>query len=449
MAHIHFSRGKSYELAINGDENPTEYLESEGERLIKEMVQKQLNKQVSLKEQLQEGKVFETCAEFVPLTKLTSGQISFTNFKELAEKVSHVEDLKSKGLTEKEIDFLNDYEKGESYFEEKYKKVELSALKTNLEEIQKKIEKRSKGVPDEKSSGGKDSGVSRHELELSLCVKPQSEHTKLLQFALSCQQSSSTAVDSRPLNHPINSLKEIESELFGHLKPPLPKRRKKRPRDHWEGVGQVSIVGSDEASPSSSLWDKRSAPQRVKRPAKRADGESRVYECATKRVFTIRDGEIVPLDGRTREVMGKGCASPSDSSTEGHPFVFADACGESSTSSLQLVPLEMIQNNKMTEEEMSENPHFNKSYSRGEPSQVLYIKNISPAVKEDDLVRLFGHFETPGENKIAYRLMTGRMKGQAFITFPTIEKASQALEAINGYYCKGKPLVLQFGKSKK
>lgn len=41
------------------------------------------------------------------------------------------------------------------------------------------------------------------------------------------------------------------------------------------------------------------------------------------------------------------------------------------------------------------------------------------------------------------------MKGQAFITFPKVEQASEALEDVNGYILNDKPMVIAFGKVKK
>lgn len=42
----------------------------------------------------------------------------------------------------------------------------------------------------------------------------------------------------------------------------------------------------------------------------------------------------------------------------------------------------------------------------------------------------------------------GRMKGQAFVTFPSVKQASEALEDTNGFILKDKPMVVVFGKVK-
>lgn len=49
--------------------------------------------------------------------------------------------------------------------------------------------------------------------------------------------------------------------------------------------------------------------------------------------------------------------------------------------------------------------------------QTLFIKNLTRNVTEMDLSDLFGHFQGTSENKIIYRLMNGKMRGQAFVTF--------------------------------
>jgi len=78
---------------------------------------------------------------------------------------------------------------------------------------------------------------------------------------------------------------------------------------------------------------------------------------------------------------------------------------------------------------------------------ILYIKNLSPDVKEADLAALYIRFQSPGK-KLLFRLMQhGRMKGQAFVTFPVTETARLALQLTNGFRLKGKPVVIQYGRA--
>jgi len=44
-------------------------------------------------------------------------------------------------------------------------------------------------------------------------------------------------------------------------------------------------------------------------------------------------------------------------------------------------------------------------------------------------------------------IMGGRMKGQAFVTFPNVESAKRALSEVHGYLLHYKPMIIEFGKS--
>jgi len=45
--------------------------------------------------------------------------------------------------------------------------------------------------------------------------------------------------------------------------------------------------------------------------------------------------------------------------------------------------------------------------------------------------------------------MAGKMAGQAFIYFPSIEKAQQAFTLINGYVLHSKPIIIEYGRNPK
>lgn len=50
--------------------------------------------------------------------------------------------------------------------------------------------------------------------------------------------------------------------------------------------------------------------------------------------------------------------------------------------------------------------------------QVLYLKNLGPRVTMKDLVALFARFQKEDRPLLQFRLLSGRMRDQAFITFP-------------------------------
>uniref|UniRef100_A0A3Q2CA39 RNA binding motif protein 41 n=1 Tax=Cyprinodon variegatus TaxID=28743 RepID=A0A3Q2CA39_CYPVA len=88
------------------------------------------------------------------------------------------------------------------------------------------------------------------------------------------------------------------------------------------------------------------------------------------------------------------------------------ACGE-----IETLTDEEILNNRESEEEIRRIPRF-KSYQPGNTSKVLCVKNLSAQASIAQLVALFSRFEQKDGPPVVYRLLTGRMKGQAFITLP-------------------------------
>ncbi|RCV44993.1 hypothetical protein SETIT_9G418100v2 [Setaria italica] len=109
-----------------------------------------------------------------------------------------------------------------------------------------------------------------------------------------------------------------------------------------------------------------------------------------------------------------------------------------------------IEKDKLPPEEILSLPMF-KNYTPGNPAIVLYIKNLAKDVTHDDFFYVFGSlFESMDSVRsgLSIKLMQeGRMRGQAFVTFPTVELAQRALNLAHGYVFKGKPMIIQFGRN--
>ncbi|XP_054612152.1 RNA-binding protein 41 [Dunckerocampus dactyliophorus] len=108
---------------------------------------------------------------------------------------------------------------------------------------------------------------------------------------------------------------------------------------------------------------------------------------------------------------------------------------------------EEILENRETEEDIRRIPRF-RNYQPGNPSKVLCVRNLSAQASVAQLVALFSRFECASGPPVLYRLLTGRMKGQAFISLPDTETAQKALELVHGYRLLGKPLVVEFGRER-
>ncbi|KAK7396037.1 hypothetical protein VNO78_16737 [Psophocarpus tetragonolobus] len=109
-----------------------------------------------------------------------------------------------------------------------------------------------------------------------------------------------------------------------------------------------------------------------------------------------------------------------------------------------------LERGKLPPEEILSLPMF-KNYTAGNPAPVLYIKNLAKDVIVDDFYfifgSLFGSIEAAKSGLQVKLMQEGRMRGQAFLTFPSIELAHHGLNLVNGYVLKGKPMIIQFGRN--
>lgn len=182
---------------------------------------------------------------------------------------------------------------------EKHKNYEKSLLKKRLEDIKNVIVEY-----DLKQTENKTSEISErsHKDEFALSVKPNSVETKLLKFALDSNKR-----DSVKLPHPMDQIKEIEGDCFGHLQSsPLPTLNKiqKKCRNLANKIKRTG--GVEKTSPnfistekekgnaafvSVSKWDSKEVTEtRIEvKPSK-------VYTCNPGNLYTIKDGQIVRIN---------------------------------------------------------------------------------------------------------------------------------------------------------
>jgi len=72
----------------------------------------------------------------------------------------------------------------------------------------------------------------------------------------------------------------------------------------------------------------------------------------------------------------------------------------------------------------------------------IFVGNISPEVKEEELEKLFSEFGDVESAEIVFDKLTGESRKFGFIKMPDETEATNAIKNINGKNLKGKELVV-------
>ncbi|XP_015481636.1 RNA-binding protein 41 isoform X1 [Parus major] len=374
--------------SLSSDELLLEDLETEGERQLKSLLHHQLDTSVSIEQCKSKRRCFAPAAFYKPFGEEAAGALTLSQFQALQESDKETSSLRELGLSDSEILLWKNQASAR-------KGCGLGAApeatQERLHAIQEKLQERQRilALP-QRFAGSKQ--LSRREMEIENALFQGTDRHSFLRALYHEDDTQKRATDEKD---PMVHLESVYQELLS----------KKCPE-------KVQSATSDPClSPSPTL------------------------QRATTEESSLPD----------QEEQAEQAASPSVSATKPHqspprPVVIKEP--------VEFVPEEEILKNRLSEEELQNIPRFS-SYHPGEPSKVLYLKNLAPRVTVKDLVALFARFQKEDSPLIQFRLLSGRMRDQAFITFPDTESAQSALRLLNGYKLQGKPLVIAFGKSRK
>lgn len=83
------------------------------------------------------------------------------------------------------------------------------------------------------------------------------------------------------------------------------------------------------------------------------------------------------------------------------------------------------------------------------PNTTLYIKNIDSKIKKDEVKKqLYGLCITYGRILDVITTRANGMRGQAFVVFEDLASSTSALRALDGFHFYGKPLIINYAKTK-
>nr|XP_060494025.1 RNA-binding protein 41 isoform X1 [Panthera onca]XP_060494035.1 RNA-binding protein 41 isoform X1 [Panthera onca] len=406
---------------VKSGEHVLEELETEGERQLKSLLQHQLDTSVSIEECVSKKESFAPGTMYKPFGKEAAGTMTLSQFQTLHEKDQETASLRELGLNETEILIWKSHVSGE-------KKTRLratpEAIQNRLQDIEERISERQRILclpqrfakskqltrREMEIENSLFQGADRHSFLKALYYQAYHKKTSADKYMTSMKRKIKLGTKDEPQKKnkgdPMNNLESFYQEMIMKKRLEEFQLMRGEPFASHSLVSATSVGDSGTAENPSLLQDKGKQAAQGKGPSLHV---AKVFDNSPEQCWTGPKKLTQPIE---------------------------------------FVPEDEIQRNRLSEEEIRKIPMFS-SYNPGEPNKVLYLKNLSPRVTERDLVSLFARFQEKKGPPIQFRMMTGRMRGQAFITFPNKELAQQALHLVNGYKLRGKIMVIEFGKNKK
>ncbi|XP_061559045.1 RNA-binding protein 41 [Phycodurus eques] len=374
--------------------------ETEGQRQLHSLLLRQLHTQVDIDRCVAKKRSFAPAALYRPFGEQASGVRSLSQFQALQDDEHELANLRELGLTDPEIQLWQSRDAPEVPEQCHGVCAAPDVKRQRLQAIQDKIAARAELLARPQRFAASQP-LSRREMEIEQALFQGSERQGFLTALYHRDENNQDGLQGAASTDPVASLYR---DLLS--KEPQGGEAARPSRLSTSAVSHDSLQGvdsqSEEVSPEPS--ERRASPRlEISRPI-----------------------------GSLRGAEGAG---------SGQPLTV--------TGRVATVTDQEILENRETQEGIRSIPRF-RNYRPGKPSRVVCVKNLSPQASVAQLVALFSRFEgTGGGPPLLYRLLTGRMKGQAFVTLPDTEAAQNALQLLHGYRLLGKPLVLEFGRERK
>ncbi|GAB1606742.1 RNA-binding protein 41-like [Argonauta hians] len=398
---------------------PDQTSKTEGEQQIKYLAEKQLDTKLTKEQYISHKRTFVEKVLYKPQTAELKGICSLDSFSKIQKQDEELEFLRLCGLSEDEICVKKEHDSVKEEEEEK-KEEEFSARKRARYGINPTVEKEMMTNINEKINEKKShfnipnsfNGarcISRLQMELENSSRNPKESSYLNCLVTTTATTTTTKTNNGEYiceDDPINQLKDISDSLVS--------------KKH----ASISSMENEDTLDLEPHSQTTNSAEKISLKCKKINHSDKVeHYLPDQNTKVCRP--ISTLDERSK-----------NDTTSDTPI--RD----------EVVPISkpLISRNCVPAEEILLLDRF-KNYSRGEKNNTLYVKNLSKNVTEKDLMKLFSHFDTD-QSPVQYKLLSGKMRGQAFITFETPDIAEAALELVHGFVLKTKPVIIQYGKKK-
>ncbi|XP_037605622.1 RNA-binding protein 41 [Sebastes umbrosus] len=400
--------------------------ETEGQRQLHSLLLQQLHTDVDIDRCVAKRQCFAPAALYRPFGEQAAGVRSLSQFQALQDGEQELASLRELGLTDTEILQWRSRDVSEAAEKSHGVYAAPGAKQQRLQVIRDKIEARAELLSRPQRFAASQP-LSRREMEIERALFQGTDRLGFLTALYHRDEDNQEGQERAPSSDPMDSL----------YRDVLSKDRKQA--SDTTGASHLSThrVISDQSPDSQKS-------QEASEHLPELQGENLSIQSSSdpteQQLAQDRPGHpppAAPTQINISQPIGSLCGAAKARS--GRPLTVR---GE-----IETISDEEILKNRESEDGIQSNPRF-RNYQPGKPSKVLYVKNLSAQASVAQLVALFSRFEQENKPPVLYRLLTGRMKGQAFITLPDAETAQKALQLVHGYRLLGKPLVVEFGRER-
>ncbi|KAK2826988.1 hypothetical protein Q7C36_017914 [Tachysurus vachellii] len=392
------------------DDGPLpEEQETEGQRQLHNLLLQQLDTDVDIDRCVAKKKCFAPAALYKPFGEQAAGVRSLAQFQALQDGEQELASLRELGLTDAEIQLWRNRDAQDKTSSGKNRGVIVApeARDERMQVIWDKMAARAELLSrPQRFSGSR--ALTRREMEIEKALFHGTDRSNFLTALYHQEGASDDGQQGATFSNPMDSLyRDILNDQQEHSESVTYFHQTDPDRDQTPRLDPETDPDSDR----SHALNSQSAGIT---PSKNQESAS------------------VPQKPTVNQPIGR----------------VTSCCGPVTVSgTVEEISDEEIRNNRETEDGIRRISRF-QNYRRGEPSNVLCVKNMSPRASLSQLVALFSRFQKDDTNPIVYRILTGRLKGQAFITFSDKETAQAALDTVNGYRLQGKVLVIEFARER-
>ncbi|XP_034539038.1 RNA-binding protein 41 [Notolabrus celidotus] len=404
--------------------------ETEGQRQLHSLLLQQLHTDVDIDRCVAKKKCFAPAALYRPFGEQAAGVRSLSQFQALQDGERELASLRELGLTEAEIQLWQSRDASEGAEKSHGVYAAPGVKHQRLQVIRDKIEARAELLsrPQRFASSRP---LSRREMEIEQALFQGNDRLGFLTALYHRDEENQDVQQGESSSDPMDSL----------YRDVLSKKRQASQNDSQRETTAATHTATHRTE-SDQLQDSeqdnnqsQEAPDH--QPELQAEEPSESSSDASEQQQLAQNRPAAPTRISLKQPIGSLCGAGTGRS--GGPLTVR---GE-----IETISDEEILNNRESEDGIRSIQRF-RNYQPGKPSKVLCVKNLSPQASVAQLVALFSRFEQETGPSVIYRLLTGRMKGQAFITLPDAETAQRALQLVHGYRLLWKPLVVEFGRER-